>query len=186
MKVAVFGKPGGGKSTLSRKISVAANLPLHQLDLIKYKPGGAQVPVEVFMKQHAQILAAERWVIDGFGNAQSFEATLREADVLVYVERAPLIHYWWVTKRFLLSPFTKPLGWPEGSPMLRSTISSYRFLRLSARFWTPELKARLLALQPRKRVYVIRRLSDESALLADFRRRAAPPVRTSGEPSRKP
>lgn len=57
MKVAIFGKPGGGKSTLSQKVSVAANLPLHQLDLIMYKAGGAQVPDEVFMKRHAQILA---------------------------------------------------------------------------------------------------------------------------------
>jgi adenylate kinase family enzyme len=178
MKVAIFGKPGGGKSTLSQKVSVAANLPLHQLDLIRYKTGGAQVSDEVFMERHARILADERWVIDGFGNARSFEATLREADVLVYVERAPLIHYWWVTKRLILSPLTKPLGWPEGSPMLRSTISSYRFLTLSPKFWTPELKAGLLALQPLKRVYVIRRLSDESALLSDLRRRAIPPVPT--------
>jgi hypothetical protein len=83
--------------------------------LIKYKAGCAPVPDEVFITLHAQILAEERWVIDGFGNAQSFAATLREADVLVYVERAPLIHCWWVTKRLLLSPFTKPLGWPEGA-----------------------------------------------------------------------
>lgn len=186
MKVAVFGKPGGGKSTLSQKIAEAADLPLRQIDLIKYQAGGARVPDEAFKKMHAQILAEDRWVIDGFGDAQSFEATLREADVLVYVERAALIHYWWVTKRLLLSPFIKPLGWPEGSPMLRSTISSYRFLRLSPRFWTPELKATLLALQPRKRVYVIRRRSDESALLADVRSRTATSVRTPAEVSRNP
>lgn len=186
MKVAVFGKPGGGKSTLSQKVAEAADLPLHQIDLIKYQAGGAQVPDEIVMKLHAQILAEERWVIDGFGNFQSFEATLREADVLVYVERASLIHYWWVTKRLLLSPFTKPIGWPEGSPMLRSTISCYRFLRLSPKFWTPELKAKLLALQPRKRVYVIRRLSDESALLSDVKTRTALSVRTSAEATGKP
>jgi hypothetical protein len=93
--------------------------------------------------------------------------------VLVYVERAPLIHYWWVTKRFLKSPFIKPLGWPEGSPMLRSTISSYRFLKLSPKFWTSELKAKLLALQPRKRVWVIRRRSDEMALLNELKQLTA-------------
>jgi adenylate kinase family enzyme len=168
MKVAVFGKPGGGKSTLSQKVAAAANLPLHQLDLIKFKAGGAKVSDEVFVRQHAEILAEQRWVVDGFGTPQAFEATLREADVLVYVERAPLVHYWWVTKRFLKSPFTKALGWPEGSPMLRATISSYRFLRLSPKFWTPELKAKLLALQPRKRVYVIRGRSDEAALLNEL------------------
>jgi hypothetical protein len=98
---------------------------------------------------------------------------LREASVLVYIERASLVHYWWVTKRFLKSPFAKPLGWPEGSPLLESTISSYRYLRLSPRFWTPDFKARLMAQHPAKRVYVIRRRSDEVALLNDLEQLAA-------------
>jgi hypothetical protein len=98
---------------------------------------------------------------------------LRAADVLVYIERAPLIHYWWTTKRLLKSPFSKPLGWPENSPMLASTISSYRFLRLSGRFWTPALKSRLLALRPDKRVYVVHRQADVASLLAELRREAA-------------
>jgi hypothetical protein len=53
--------------------------------------------------------------------------------------------------------------------MLKSTISSYRFLRLSGRFWTPAFKARLLALRPGKRVYVIRRQSDVKSLLAELK-----------------
>jgi len=82
-----------------------------------------------------------------------------------------LTHYWWVTKRLLKSPFTQPLGWPEGSPVLKSTISSYRFLKLSPKFWTPVFKARLLALRPGKRVYVVRRQSDVLALLTEIGRR---------------
>ena len=176
MKVAVFGKPGGGKSTLARRIAATANLPLQQLDLLQYQQGGAKVSDEEFLQRHTEALAQPQWVVDGFGNPQAFEAMLRAADVLVYVERSTLTHYWWVTKRFLKSPFVKPLGWPEGSPMLRSTISSYRFLSLSDRFWTPAFKARLLALRPGKRVYVVRRQSDVKSLLAELKHQA-----TSGE-----
>jgi adenylate kinase family enzyme len=165
MRVAVFGKPGGGKSTLSVKIAEATRLPLYQLDLIQFKAGGVKVSDDVFAKLHAEILAQRHWVLDGFGAPSYFEAMLGAADVLVYVERAALVHYWWVTKRFLKSPFVKPLGWPEGSPMWRSTLSSYQFLKLSRRFWTPALKAKLLALQPGKRVYVIHHRSEETALL---------------------
>ena len=171
MKVAVFGKPGGGKSTLGRQIAAAANLPLHQLDLVQFAAGGAKVPDEEFLRRHSAILAQERWVVDGFGTPQAFEAMLRAADVLVYVERAVLTHYWWVTKRLLKSPFTQPLGWPEGSPVLKSTISSYLVLKLSPKFWTPVFKARLLALRPGKRVYVVRRQSDVLALLTEIGRR---------------
>jgi len=173
MKVAVFGKPGGGKSTLSRKIAVAANLPLYQLDMVQFKKGGARVSDEVLARLHADILVQPCWVLDGFGTRQTFEAMLQEASVLVYVERASLVHYWWVTKRLLKSPFAEPLGWPEGSPMLESTISSYRYLRLSPRFWTPHLKARLTAQRPAKHVYMIRHRSDELALLNDLKKLAA-------------
>jgi adenylate kinase family enzyme len=169
MKIAVFGKPGGGKSTLSLQIAAATKLPLHQLDLVQYERGGSKVPDVEFLRTHAEIIAQEQWVMDGFGNPQAFAAMLHAADVLVYVERFALIHYWWVTKRLLKSPFSKPLGWPEDSPMLSSTFSSYRFLRRSPRFWNPALKAKLLALRPGKRVYVVRKQSDVKALLAELR-----------------
>ena len=58
---------------------------------------------------------------------------LRAADVLVYVERPTLTHYWWVTKRLLKSPFVQPLSWPEGSKMLKSTLTSYRFTAIALR-----------------------------------------------------
>lgn len=168
MKIAVFGKPGGGKSTLSLQIAAATNLPLHQLDLVQYRRGGTKVPDEEFLKRHAQIMAQEQWVVDGFGNPQAFAAMLHAADVLVYVERFSLIHYWWVAKRLLMSPFHKPLGWPEGSPLLSSTISSYRFLWRSPGFWNSALRAKLLALRPGKRFYVVRTQSDVEALLAEL------------------
>lgn len=88
--------------------------------------------------------------------------------MLVYVERASWVHYWWVTKRLLSSPRAKPLGWPEGSPMVASTLDGFRGLRLSSRFWNAELKATLMALRPAKRVYTIRDESDESSLLNEL------------------
>lgn len=179
MRVAVFGKPGGGKSTLSRQIAAAAELPLHQLDLVQFEEGGDKVPDEVFSSRHSAILADPHWVVDGFGTPRSFEDLLHAAEVLVYVERAPLVHYWWVTKRFLLSPFVSPLGWPARSPMVRSTISSYRVLRRSNRFWNAEFRAKLLALRPGKRVYIIERQSDARALLDHLRRGPASQVSPS-------
>jgi hypothetical protein len=141
--------------------------------MIQFRKGGARVPDDELVRLHADILAQPQWVLDGFGTRQTFEAMLREASVLVYIERAPLVHYWWVTKRFLQSPFAKPLGWPEGSPLLESTLSSYRYLRLSPRFWTPDFAARLATQHPAKRVYVIRRRSHEVALLNELEHLAA-------------
>ena len=168
MRIAVFGKPGGGKSTLSQQIAAATGLPLHQLDLVQFVEGGNRVPDEIFLSRHSAILASPQWVIDGFGTPRSFEDMLRAADVLVYVERAAFVHYWWVTKRFLLSPFIKPLGWPARSPLFKSTISSYQYLRRSNRFWTAEFRAKLLALRPGKGVYIVNRQSDAATLLNEL------------------
>jgi adenylate kinase family enzyme len=93
MKVAVFGKPGGGKSTLARQIAITANLPMQELGLLQYGKGRARVPDKEFLRRHAEALAQQRWVVDGFGNPLAFEAMLRAADALVYVERSSLTHY---------------------------------------------------------------------------------------------
>lgn len=175
MRIAVFGRPGGGKSTLAAQIASATGLPLHPLDLLQYQPDGIPVAPDEFERRHAQLLAEPRWVIDGFGNRNAFEAMVAAANVLVYVERPQWKHYWWVTKRFLKSPFAKPLGWPEGSPMLSSTISSYRFLRLSSRYWNDAMTSRLLAMQPAKRVFIVQHQSDVTKLLAELESMASKP-----------
>ena len=168
MRVAVFGKPGGGKSTLAARVARAVGLPLVPIDLLRYEDGGAEVPAETFMARYTQVLAQPNWVLDGFASPATFQATLERATVLVYVERPALVHYWWVTKRFILSPIRAPLGWPRRSPMVASTLASYRYLRRSPRFWTEELKERLRSHRPAKQVHFIDTGSDEKQLLDDL------------------
>jgi adenylate kinase family enzyme len=57
MKVGVFGKPGGGKSTLSREIARTTGLPLYHLDRVEFAEGGGRISEEVFLRRHAEILA---------------------------------------------------------------------------------------------------------------------------------
>jgi adenylate kinase family enzyme len=165
MRVAVFGKPGGGKSTLAQRIAREFDLPLFQVDLLRYEEDGAEVPSNEFATRFNEVLNQPTWVLDGFASPGTFENTINRATVLAYVERPTPVHYWWVTKRLLLSPFAKPIGWPENSPMRASTLASIRYLRLSNRFWTTELKDRLLSYRPAKRVHVVRSTRDERVLL---------------------
>ena len=55
-KVAVFGNTGGGKSTLSKRLSEITGLPLHALDKIQYQSGGTEVPDEDYKRAYQQIL----------------------------------------------------------------------------------------------------------------------------------
>ncbi|ALF53261.1 adenylate kinase [Nostoc piscinale CENA21] len=164
-KVAVFGNAGGGKSTLSQKLSQITGLPLHVLDKIKFQPGGAEVSQEDYQHTHQQILATNRWIIDGFGSMETLWPRLDEADTLVYVDLPLYVHFWWVTKRLITGYFQPPEGWPQNSPIFKSSLSSYRALWLCHKYLTPKYREYTKQAQSTKNVYHIRSTQQISQFL---------------------
>ena len=139
-RIAVFGNTGGGKSTLARQLAELTGLPLYPLDLIEYRAGGEKLPHEEYLKAHAELLLRDEWIIDGFGCVASAWERFSKADTLVYVDLPLLTHYWWVTKRLIKGLFVKPEGWPENSPLWRSTMNCYRVAWLCHRRLTPRYR----------------------------------------------
>ncbi len=168
-KVAIFGNAGGGKSTLARKLAGVTGLPLHPLDLLQLRPGGEPVPHEDYLRAHAELMQKDEWVIDGYGCPQTLWERLEAADTLVHVDLPLYRHYWWVTKRcikgLLIAP---PEGWPANSPILRSTMSSYRVLGLCHRHLTPKYRAFVAAEREHKRVHHLRSLADIESFVASL------------------
>lgn len=164
-KVAVFGKPGSGKSTLSKTLAKVTGLPLHQLDSLFYQKSGEPVARETFDKAHGDILASDSWIIDGLGPLGAFKKRLDAADTLVYIDLPYLTSYWFVTKRLLKGLFIKPEGWPEGSSVLKGSTQSYKILRLSPSFWNGEFMAEVEGMAQHKTVFVIRSLSELKAFI---------------------
>ena len=110
-KIAVFGKPGSGKSTFSKNLASISGIPLHQLDSIVYKKNGDLVDRETYNREHEKILSSACWIIDGFGPVDSFRFRLREADTLIYIDLSYIVSYWFVTKRLIKGLLVKPEGW---------------------------------------------------------------------------
>lgn len=164
-KVAVFGKPGSGKSTLSKTLAKVTGLPLHQLDSLFYQKSGEPVALEIFAKAHGDILASDSWIIDGLGPLGAFKKRLDAADTLVYIDLPYPTSYWFVTKRLLKGMFIKPEGWPEGNSVLKGTIQSYKMLRLSPAFWNDEFLAEVEGMDQHKAVFVIRSLPELKAFI---------------------
>jgi adenylate kinase family enzyme len=154
-KVAVFGNTGGGKSTLSKRLSDITGLPLHILDKIQYRSGGAEVPQEDYKRAHQEILQTERWVIDGFGCLETLWRRLDEADTLVFIDLPLYVHFWWVTKRLISGYFKPPAGWPENTPILKSSITSYRVLWLCDKYLSPKYREYVDRARSTKSVYHI-------------------------------
>jgi adenylate kinase family enzyme len=164
-KVAVFGNAGGGKSTLSRKLSEMTGLPLYNLDKMKYLPGGIEVPEENYKHTHQEVLASDQWIIDGFGSMETLWARLDKADSLIFVDLPLYVHFWWVTKRFITGYFKLPEGWPPNSPILKSSISSYRVLWLCHKYLTPRYREYVEQAKQTKTVYHIRSTKQISQFL---------------------
>lgn len=159
-KIAVFGKPGSGKSTLSKALASATGIQLHQLDSIVYKKNGELVDSKSFDKAHEHILSSECWIIDGFGPKSSFNQRLEAADTLVYIDLPYLTSYWFVTKRLLKGLVVKPEGWPDGSSVLKGTLESYKVLRLCPKFWNDDFLCRLKIISADKSLYIVKSVSE--------------------------
>jgi len=159
-KIAVFGKPGSGKSTLSKSLESATGIQLHQLDSIVYKKNGDLVDRETYDREHENILSSHNWIIDGFGPVGSFHKRLDVADTLIYIDLPYVVSYWLVTKRLLKGLFVKPEGWPDGSSILKGSLQSYKVLKLCPKFWNDGFLQKLEELSTNKSLYVIRSISE--------------------------
>jgi adenylate kinase family enzyme len=155
-KVAVFGNAGGGKSTLSKRLSQITNLPLHILDKIQFQSGGTEVPQEEYKRIHQQIVTTDQWIIDGFGCLETLWLRLDEADTLIFVDLPLYVHFLLVTKRLITGYFKPPEGWPQNSPILKSSVSSYRVLGLCHKYLTPKYREYIQQNQNIKSVYHLR------------------------------
>ena len=155
-RVAVFGNAGGGKSTLARRLAELTGLPLYVVDMMQFGAGGAKVPHDEFLQAHADLLRLDEWIVDGFGNAALAWERFAAADTLIYVDLPLWIHYSWVTKRLVKGLFANPKGWPDNSPLWRSTLSSYRVIPLCHRNLTPKYRRLVAERAALKRVHHLR------------------------------
>jgi len=166
-KIAVFGKPGSGKSTLSKSLASATGIQLHQLDSMLYKKNGERVDQATYDKAHGNILASESWIIDGFDLIEPFYKRLEVADTLIYINLPYKVSYWLVTKRLLKGLFIKPEGWPDGSSILQGTLQSYKVLKLCPKFWNDGFLKKLETLAANKSLYVISSVSELNSFIAN-------------------
>jgi adenylate kinase family enzyme len=164
-KIAVFGKPGSGKSTLSKYLASATGIQLHQLDSIVYKKDGDLVDRKTYDKEHGRILSTDSWIIDGFGPMASFNKRLGVADTLIYIDLPYTVSYWLVTKRLIKGLFVKPEGWPGGSSIIKGTLASYKVLKICPQFWNDDFVKKLEALSANKSVFVIRSISELNSFM---------------------
>ena len=165
----VIGNVGGGKSTLSRAISVAHGLPHLAVDQIQWRPGWKRTPKTTFDALHREWLDQSRWVIDGWGSWDSIQQRLAAADTIVLVDHPFRVHVWWALKRQVKSLFRARPDGPLGCPMWRVTIPLFRMMWALHKEWRGPLIQAINARRGHARIIHIR----SPRVLAEF---AANPV----------
>jgi adenylate kinase family enzyme len=164
-RVAVFGNAGGGKSTLARRLAAATEMPLHVIDETQFRAGGAAVPDDEYLRNHADLLSRDAWIIDGFGGLRAAWARFSAADTLVLVDLPLITHYWWITQRLILGLFEIPKGWPPDSPVWSSSLSSYRVIWSCHTRLTPKYREPIAESASSKRVHHVRSRADIDAFI---------------------
>ncbi len=159
-KIAVFGKPGSGKSILSKRLASATGIQLYALDSIEFKQNGERVERTIYNREHEKILSSDSWIMDGFGPVDAFDKRLEAADTLIYIDLPYYVSYYLVTKRFLKGLFVKPEGWPDGCSVLKGTVQSYKVLKLCPKFWNADFMQKLESMSTDKSVHIIRSMSE--------------------------
>ncbi len=96
----MIGSGGAGKSTLARRIADAASLPLVHLDRLYWHAGWVPTPRDEWERRVAELVRAERWVMDGnYGGTMALR--IASADTVVFLDTPRLTCLRRVTGRAL-------------------------------------------------------------------------------------
>lgn len=81
-RIAVVGSGGAGKTTLANTLGRKLNLPVIHLDEHYWRPGWVPTPREEWRTRQRELVAAEKWIIDG-NYSSTLDLRLARADLVV-------------------------------------------------------------------------------------------------------
>jgi adenylate kinase family enzyme len=99
-RVLVIGSGGSGKTTFARRLAERTGLPLIHLDALYWRPGWDPTPAEEWRAKVAELLRAERWIMDGnYGG--TLDVRLEACDTVIFLDVPRWLCLWRVVKRQL-------------------------------------------------------------------------------------
>ena len=84
-RILILGCPGSGKSTFARALAARTGLPLIHLDNLWWRADGSHISREEFDRALAELLAGERWIMDG-DYSRTYEVRIRACDTAIFLD----------------------------------------------------------------------------------------------------
>lgn len=163
-KVLVIGCSGGGKTTLSRKIAQAFDLPYVSIDRdVRWLPGWQVRDREEQRALIRRLCRADRWVMDGSG-ASTFDLRLPHADLVLWVRVPRRVALWGLAKRVARNYGRVRFGMAKGCPERLPDLEFLSYIWNFERRYTPRFIEEIDRHGPRVPVAVLRSRRDMDAL----------------------
>jgi adenylate kinase family enzyme len=152
-RVVILGRGGAGKSVLARKLSELTGLPAIELDSLFWQPGPSPPPAEVWVARNQELIAGERWIIDGDLGPYDVGLTSRlaAADTIIVLDFGFLRCAWRSLRRG------------------REQVEYWRWIWSYRRQSLPKLRIAIATQLPRVQAHVLRNPAMVRRFLADVR-----------------
>ena len=165
-RILVMGSSGSGKSTLARELGRRLDLEVLHLDAIHFTAGWVEVDPSIEEMRLREVVAGERWIIDG-NYSRLLDIRLPRADTVVFLDFPRRVCYWRVLKRLITyAGRTRP----DMAPGCPEKID-WEFVKW---IWDypkrsrPVVRRRLLAAQDEKRIVVLRSSREVGRFLSNL------------------
>ena len=154
-RVSVIGNSGGGKSTIARRLAARLAYPCVEIDTLLWLPDWRPAPEERYDAEHARLIAAERWIIDGLGRLQSIPQRLSRSTDIVLIDLPLWMHFWLAAERQLQWAAGDLKNPPAGIAQMPRTEALFRTIWEVDQTWMPEIR-RLVAVEEARGKHVSR------------------------------
>lgn len=84
-RILILGCSGSGKSTFARALAARTGLPLVYLDSVWWRADGSHISREEFDRALSELLAGERWIMDG-DYSRTYEVRIRACDTVIFLD----------------------------------------------------------------------------------------------------
>ena len=114
-RVLIIGPCGSGKSTLARELAPRMGLPLVHMDQLGCQPGWVETDKATLHARIAEVVAGERWLIEG-NYGSTLAPRLARADTVIYLDFPVPLCLWRLVRRIASHRGRSRPDMPEGCP----------------------------------------------------------------------
>jgi adenylate kinase family enzyme len=140
-RIVVIGNAAGGKSTLARYLAHRRGLPLFEVDRLLWQQGWELAPEADYARGHAEIVAQDRWVIDGLGRQDSIAERLARSTEIILIDMPLWMHFWLAAERQIAWAQGRLDNPPAGAAEMPPTRELFRTMSEVDRTWLPDIRS---------------------------------------------